>query len=103
MCSQPSVADIPLKEKFPQSDKLRAKFAPTIGTDWKFLVRELGLCEAKIDAIVQDNPHSTQEQAYKALTLWTKKMGEKATKHHVIEALREMEREDLVTELEQYT
>ena len=99
---QQSVTDSPLKETFPQSDKLRANFARQLSTDWKFLVRQLGLSEAKVEAIAHDNLNETFEQAYKAMTLWTRSTGEKATKDQVIEALRAIEREDLVNELEKY-
>ena len=63
------------------------------------MARELDLEDGEIDAIEADNPYSTHEQAYKAMTLWTRKMGQKATKDDVIVALKEIGKDDLASEL----
>ena len=70
--------DWPVKS-LPSRTEILMKLAGNMTADWKPVGRMLGIDEASLYAIQQDNAYSVREQAYQMFYHWITKNGSKAT------------------------
>lgn len=74
--------------------------ATEIGKHWKKLARELGLSRGIIEAVSIDfSAEGSYEQAYQALRKWSQKHGSSARLSDLVNALREIGREEIIIRL----
>lgn len=79
--------------------KVLNKTAEEIGDDWKKLARELDVKDSAIANINSEDPQ-LYEKAYRVLQKWQQKHGYSGGKEKLIEALREIGRNDLAVKIE---
>ena len=70
-----------------------------LGRDWKSLMRQLGVSESTMETIMSEH-RSVREQIYQCFLAWQDQEQEGASKELLIAALRGIERNDLVMQLE---
>ncbi|XP_045214860.2 FAS-associated death domain protein-like [Mercenaria mercenaria] len=86
----------------PDLKKEIAFLSKSLGRNWTFFMRELGLPDIEIEAIMSDYKY-TKEQAYQCLLLWQDIQKQEATKQRLVNALRTVNRNDLADTLEEGT
>lgn len=84
----------------PLDIKSITKVARNIGKEWRWLGRELGVEDAKLDVIELDlKSQDYSEVAYRVLKSWIEKSPEVATVHALAQHLRNMERTDVANKI----
>ena len=96
-CFAATSGDTPF-EQAPVAEKLAWSICSEIGRDWRHLGVALGLESAFLDNIDTDIKESP-ERAWKVLQKWMQKKGKEATMGILINALKEIERKDVVDKL----
>lgn len=71
----------------------------SIGRDWKYLMRSLGLTEAELEEVMDNYPRNMREQIRQALLMWALNSQSVARKEDLVKALAECQRNDLVHSL----
>ena len=72
-----------------------------LSTDWKMIIREMGIPDTEINAIVERYKFEEPwEQKYQCLCYWLNTKGEKASFKELIEAARKRGQANLAKEIE---
>lgn len=77
-----------------------AYLTKTLGRNWTFCMRELGVPEDEIEVIKSDYRYM-KEQIHQSLLMWQNTQRQDATKERLIYALRAVQRNDLADTLEE--
>ena len=97
ICFAASSSDIPFK-KTPVTDIQIWSICDEVGVDWRDLGTVLGIAPSFMDNIEADNGAS-RERARKLLRKWMTKEGNGATVGILIDALKKIERRDVIEKL----
>ncbi|XP_065643425.1 NACHT, LRR and PYD domains-containing protein 9-like [Hydra vulgaris] len=89
------------KDRSIQSQEFKLKFSESVGGDWKTLGRWLNIKDEYLNIIDQDNT-KTNEKAYSMLTKWMQ-MDNNPTPQKLKTALRNMNRMDLINNIDEFT
>ena len=97
ICFAASFSDIPF-EKTPVTDIQIWSICDEVGVDWRNLGSVLGIASSFMDNIEAHN-RASRERARKLLRKWMTKEGKGATVGILIDALKKIERRDVIEKL----
>lgn len=83
------------------SDQLFAKLAPNMATCWYTAALVLGFKRNDVERFRSDYD-SVTERAIAMLSQWQQKNAKNATRQKLMKAFRDVDRDDLVTEVKQF-